>query len=45
LEKWVGNVLMLNPGSCTDHVFATKRSFMVLHIDNNECKVEIIELD
>lgn len=44
LEKWVDNVLMLNPGSCTDHVFTTKRSFMVLHIDHNECKIEIIEL-
>jgi len=45
LEKQKGNVLMLNPGSCTDHLFTNKRSFMILTINQGECKVEIVELE
>jgi uncharacterized protein len=44
LEKMKGSVLILNPGSCTDFVFAKKRSFMILNIEQGICKVDIIEL-
>lgn len=44
LQKEINGVILFNPGSPTDKIFATKNTFGILTIENNKFTVEHINL-